>query len=152
MTWRWLAVQNTYIRGKCEHIHVPKDIPTKHTLKLLFGLASRKYLNPLHLTVVLETANRSRRLMKESDACGAKRDCQSFSLLAWIQRMLQQRGGQRSETKGGKKRWRKWKRLESTWSVSQGRKRRVPGAAAKTQSELLDLCTHTSRTCCSCWP
>lgn len=36
-------------------MHVVKVIPTKHTLKLLFGLPSRKQVSPLNLTIVMAT-------------------------------------------------------------------------------------------------
>lgn len=37
-------------------MHVLKVIPTKHTLKLLFGLPSRKQVSPFNLTIVMATA------------------------------------------------------------------------------------------------
>lgn len=36
-------------------VHALKVIPTKHTLKLLFGLPSRKQVSPLNLTIVMAT-------------------------------------------------------------------------------------------------
>lgn len=47
-------------------MHVLKVIPTKHTLKLLFGLASAKYVSPLNLTVAMAMTNGNEGLMRES--------------------------------------------------------------------------------------
>lgn len=45
-------------------MHVLEVIPTKHTLKLLFGLV--KYVSPLNLTVAMAMTNESEGLMRES--------------------------------------------------------------------------------------
>lgn len=61
-------------------MHVLKVIPTKHTLKLLFGLPSRKQVSPLNLTIVMATAKWVQGgLMRGSVACLVKWGCQSFS-------------------------------------------------------------------------
>lgn len=47
--------------GLCMHSHPClhlKVVPTKHTLKLLFGLPSRKQVSPLNLTIAMATTKR----------------------------------------------------------------------------------------------
>lgn len=87
--------------GLCMHTHTHMFSRSyrKHTLKLLFGLASRKQVSPLNLAIVMATAKWARGVNEGvSGPSSTKWDCQSF--LCWHG----QSGGQseKAKLKGGR--------------------------------------------------